>query len=96
MKSKYACQEEKLRLRCEESYVIRVYAANYGRLEPGTSICPSKNISTLNCKAPNVLLKMTSKCANRRRCTVKADNTMFGDPCPGTFKYLDVIYGCGK
>ncbi|KAJ7394895.1 carbohydrate binding [Desmophyllum pertusum] len=94
VKSKYVCQGERLRLRCGENYILRIYGAKYGRLEPGSSICPHPNITNLNCQAPNVLLKMTVKCSNRHRCTVRADHTVFGDPCPGTFKYLDVIYEC--
>ena len=96
MKSKYVCQGEKLRLHCKRQFVISIYAANFGRLEPGSSICPHPNISALNCKAPQVLLKMTQRCANKQKCTVKADPSVFGDACPGTWKYLDVIYGCGK
>lgn len=96
VKSKYACQKEKLRLRCNNGYVLRIYAARYGRLEPGSSICPHQNITTVSCDAPDTLMKMLSRCSNKRKCTVIADKEMFGDPCPGTFKYLDVIYGCGK
>lgn len=90
------CQGEKLRLRCENDYVLRIYGAKYGRLEPGSSICPHENITNLNCEADGVLLKITTKCSNRRRCIIKADKSLFGDPCPGTYKYLDVIYRCGK
>lgn len=96
MKSKYVCQGQRLRLRCEGGYIIRILGAKYGRLEPGSSICPHENITDLNCRAPDVLLKMTVRCGNKQKCTVKADHTMFGDPCPGTFKYLDVIYRCSK
>ncbi|XP_020625485.1 latrophilin Cirl-like isoform X2 [Orbicella faveolata] len=94
VKSKYVCQGQRLRLRCEGDYIIRILGAKYGRLEPGSSICPHENITDMNCRAPDVLLKMTVRCGNKRKCTVKADHTMFGDPCPGTFKYLDVIYRC--
>ena len=96
MKSKYVCQGQRLRLRCEGDYIIRILGAKYGRLEPGSSICPHENITDMDCRAPDVLLKMTVRCGNKHKCTVKADHTMFGDPCPGTFKYLDVIYRCSK
>ncbi len=83
-------------MRCDGDYILRIFGAKYGRLEPGSSICPHENITELNCQAPNVLLKMTVRCGNKHRCTIRADHTVFGDPCPGTYKYLDVIYGCGK
>ena len=96
MKSRYACEGEKLRLRCESDYVLRVFNAKYGRLEPGSSICPHENITDLNCQAEGVLLKVMAMCTNRRRCIIKADSSFLRDPCPGTYKYLEVIYGCGK
>lgn len=96
VKSKYVCQGQRLRLRCEGDYIIRILGAKYGRLEPGSSICPHENITDMDCRAPDALLKMTVRCGNKHKCTVKADHTMFGDPCPGTFKYLDVIYRCSK
>ena len=96
MKSKYVCQGQRLRLRCDGDYVISILGAKYGRLEPGSSICPHENITDMNCREPDALLRLTGKCNNKRKCTVKADHTMFGDPCPGTFKYLDVIYRCSK
>uniref|UniRef100_A0A8C9X9N6 SUEL-type lectin domain-containing protein n=1 Tax=Sander lucioperca TaxID=283035 RepID=A0A8C9X9N6_SANLU len=27
-------------------------------------------------------------------CIIKASNSVFGGPCPGTFKYLEVAYVC--
>lgn len=96
MKSRFACEGEKLRLRCESDYVLRVFNAKYGRLEPGSSICPHENITDLNCQAEGVLLKVMAMCTNRRRCIIKADSSFFRDPCPGTYKYLEVIYRCGK
>lgn len=94
VKSRFACEGEKLRLRCESDYVLRVFNAKYGRLEPGSSICPHENITDLNCQAEGVLLKVMAMCTNRRRCIIKADSSFFRDPCPGTYKYLEVIYRC--
>ena len=34
------------------------------------------------------------ECDNRRHCVVTATNGVFGDPCVGTFKYLQVKYDC--
>ncbi|XP_074625711.1 uncharacterized protein LOC141883939 isoform X2 [Acropora palmata] len=94
VKATYACEGKTMRLECDTYSVIQIYMAKYGRLEPGSSICPSVNISTLTCRADRVLLKIATKCANRRICVIRANVATFGDPCPGTFKYLDVIYGC--
>ena len=33
-------------------------------------------------------------CMNKQSCSVDASNTVFGDPCENTFKYLEVEYLC--
>lgn len=34
------------------------------------------------------------RCGNQQSCDVPVDSTIFGDPCPGTFKYVEVHYAC--
>ncbi|CDQ94852.1 unnamed protein product [Oncorhynchus mykiss] len=34
------------------------------------------------------------RCDGKRQCIVKVSNSVFGDPCVGTYKYLDVAYTC--
>lgn len=34
------------------------------------------------------------RCANKQNCSVLASTNMFGDPCPGTHKYLEAHYQC--
>ncbi|XP_031558089.1 uncharacterized protein LOC116294596 isoform X2 [Actinia tenebrosa] len=94
IKSRYACQGDKLRIRCKSSLIIRIFSANYGRTEPGSSICPNVNTTYTTCKSSKAMDIVTNRCTNKARCNIKADSTMFPDPCPNTFKYLDVIYGC--
>ncbi|KAI1280468.1 Adhesion G protein-coupled receptor L3 [Halotydeus destructor] len=33
-------------------------------------------------------------CVNKRTCTLPASSGYFGDPCPGTYKYLEAHYQC--
>jgi len=33
-------------------------------------------------------------CEKRQSCTIEADSSRFGDSCPNTAKYLEVIYQC--
>ena len=36
-------------------------------------------------------------CHGRKRCTVEAEEYVFGSPCPaGVYKYLNIVYTCGK
>ena len=34
------------------------------------------------------------RCGSQERCTVPVDSEIFGDPCPGTHKYVEVHYTC--
>ena len=36
------------------------------------------------------------RCGGQTGCEVPVDSTIFGDPCPGTFKYVEVHYACRK
>ena len=38
--------------------------------------------------------KVVDACQNKNKCEIPANNRFFGDPCRGTYKYLDVVYEC--
>ena len=40
------------------------------------------------------MTKVKDNCNKKRTCELYAKNTVFGDPCPGTSKYLNVEYKC--
>ena len=40
------------------------------------------------------LTKVKQACEGKPSCTLSASNGVFGDPCRGTYKYLDVKYVC--
>lgn len=84
-----------MNIRCDRGSVIDVIRANYGR--QSTSECnPEGNspILTTNCASENSFEIVNAKCDNQQRCSIEATNNIFGDPCQGTFKYLDVEYQC--
>lgn len=69
--------------------------ANYGRLS--RTICNADGrapIRTTNCVSRNSIALVNDKCQNRQRCSIQASNNVFGDPCDGTLKYLEVSYEC--
>lgn len=39
-------------------------------------------------------LFLFSRCNNRTQCIVVTGSDVFPDPCPGTYKYLEVQYEC--
>uniref|UniRef100_A0A669BGT4 SUEL-type lectin domain-containing protein n=1 Tax=Oreochromis niloticus TaxID=8128 RepID=A0A669BGT4_ORENI len=78
-----------------EGQVIVVYWANYGRRDNTT--CPDGNTAQLQnvtCLSPGSPEYVTNRCNWQNSCTVEAKTSVFGDPCGGTYKYLEVVYDC--
>ena len=77
---------------CGNDRVIRVMAASYGR-HTDASTCGGP-VRTTDCDADSSYGVVSGACNGKRTCEVLAGNSVFGDPCVGTFKYLDVAYAC--
>ena len=58
--------------------------------------CSSSGIGkpTTTCLASSSLTEVKKKCDSKSFCQVYASNSVFGDPCVGTIKYLQVSYSC--
>merc|ERR1712002_86949 len=86
------CEHKSVKLECPAGRAISVDAANYGRTVSGAEKCQHEKIQTTQCESANSLPIMTEQCYGKRSCEVQAENSVFGDPCVNTFKYLDVRY----
>ncbi|VDH97519.1 Hypothetical predicted protein [Mytilus galloprovincialis] len=71
---------------------INIVEAVYGRLD--TNICPDPRILTTSCMSQTSDALVKTDCNGQTICQLVANNGKFGDPCPGTYKYLDVTYTC--
>ena len=91
-----ACEGETLDLKCPISnQMLIVKWANYGRTSKTT--CPHAATSDTNCKADKSLSIVKNACDGKHSCSVQVNSNNFGgDPCGGTFKYLEVKYVCGE
>ncbi|XP_078448807.1 adhesion G protein-coupled receptor L2-like isoform X2 [Lampetra planeri] len=89
-----SCEGYPIDLRCPGSDVIVVSSANYGRTND--QICDSEPAKMQNtaCLQDESFRIMAQRCNNRTQCLVVAGNEVFPDPCPGTYKYLEVWYEC--
>ncbi|XP_037051049.1 latrophilin Cirl-like isoform X3 [Bradysia coprophila] len=90
----YACEGKTLTIECEPGNLINLIRANYGRFS--ITICNDHgNVDwSVNCMSAKSLRVLHSKCAHKQNCSVLASTNMFGDPCPGTHKYLEAHYQC--
>eukprot|EP00058_Branchiostoma_floridae_P013250 XP_002598738.1 hypothetical protein BRAFLDRAFT_95854 [Branchiostoma floridae] len=92
VRSASACEHQTVTLRCSTGQRLNIVSALYGRTT--RAFCPSGPIRTTNCRSANSLARVRTSCQGKSSCSVAASNSVFGDPCYGTFKYLDVKYTC--
>merc|ERR1711962_1730975 len=89
-----ACERKNLDISCEAGKLLHIDWANYGRLDTRTN-CGTQGIQGVkNCRASNSLDIVKNRCQSKRSCSIHAGNSVFGDPCRGTVKYLEVHYQC--
>ncbi|XP_078574309.1 adhesion G protein-coupled receptor L3-like isoform X5 [Branchiostoma floridae x Branchiostoma japonicum] len=88
------CEGQELKLSCGSLTRPFIYVeyASYGRSGMGCGGV-SDNFS-LNCSAQGTLHIVRNRCNGLPECSMVADDTIFGDPCPGTHKYLEVRMKC--
>ncbi|KAG9259923.1 adhesion G protein-coupled receptor L3-like isoform X1 [Astyanax mexicanus] len=89
-----SCEGYPIELRCPGTDVIMIESANYGRTDD--KICDSDpaQMENTRCYLPDAYKIMGFRCNNRTQCAVVAGPDVFPDPCPGTYKYLEVQYEC--
>ncbi|XP_068713716.1 uncharacterized protein [Montipora foliosa] len=107
--SKTICQGNTFKFECANSSLAMViYIATYGRKSGGDTSCsfnaaeadPSvlrandTDDNFVECPYQDVTLDTKRLCEHRRRCVVTANETYFGNPCKGVYKYLQIIYAC--
>ncbi|XP_067311526.1 L-rhamnose-binding lectin CSL3-like [Pseudorasbora parva] len=94
-KSVIACEGNSECLQCDTGF-IKVLDASYGRTDCTTCATgkPANQVSNRNCKCDGSLSIMSARCDGMKSCTVPAVNSVFSDPCVGTYKYLNVSYDC--
>ncbi|KAL5020104.1 hypothetical protein ScPMuIL_002996 [Solemya velum] len=88
------CEHKTAHLSCPVGKEIHIAHANYGRTDVTT--CPHSAMSNTNCHSgPAAANVVKNSCDGRNSCSVLVNNNnMQGDPCVGTFKYLNVDYHC--
>ncbi|XP_013888998.1 adhesion G protein-coupled receptor L2 isoform X8 [Austrofundulus limnaeus] len=71
-----------------------IESANYGRTDDKICDADPFQMENINCYLPDAYKIMSQRCNNRTQCIVITGSDVFPDPCPGTYKYLEVQYEC--
>ena len=102
-KNEVTCQGERVKLECKNASLrLTIHSASYGRTYTGDVICPysgAESDKDYNCGENDVTDRFKTFCESKKKCRVKVNSALFGDPCPEKPKkhlYLLVIYKCGK
>lgn len=91
----YACEGSQLTINCDQPGTeINVIRSNFGRFS--ISICNSQGVLdwSVNCFSKNTVELIRRACNGQRQCLLQASTDLFGNPCPNTYKYLEVHYEC--
>lgn len=88
------CEGSTLNIQCDLGTVIDVLRVNYGRQSKTECNSNGQIPASTSCVSKNSFDIVNDKCSNQQSCSVLAANSVFGDPCSGTFKYLEVEYQC--
>uniref|UniRef100_A0A3B3WN13 SUEL-type lectin domain-containing protein n=1 Tax=Poecilia mexicana TaxID=48701 RepID=A0A3B3WN13_9TELE len=93
-KSLVACEGAVARLHCAEGQAIYVTSASYGRTNKKTCSAgrPADQLENTECYTYRE--EVGERCNGKQWCKVRASNYVFGNPCYGTYKYLEVEYIC--
>ncbi|XP_042200620.1 adhesion G protein-coupled receptor L1 [Callorhinchus milii] len=94
MRRELACEGYPIELRCPGSDVIMIESANYGRTDDKICDADPFQMENVDCYLPDAFKIMSQRCNNRTQCVVVAGSDVFPDPCPGTYKYLEIQYEC--
>ncbi|XP_033109765.1 L-rhamnose-binding lectin ELEL-1-like [Anneissia japonica] len=92
--TRFVCEHKTMSIDCGD-HKINILCASYGRSVPYNQRCwHSSSIQDTSCIAQSSISKVNQLCDGKKSCNVQASNGVFGDPCYGTFKYLEVSYEC--
>ncbi|XP_072707995.1 protein eva-1 homolog C isoform X1 [Ciconia boyciana] len=96
-KTKSACENQELKLHCQESKFLIIYSATYGRWAHEENVCSTEveRVPPFDCLSYTALEVLSKRCYGKQRCKIIVTSQDFGSPClPGVTKYLNVSYAC--
>uniref|UniRef100_A0A3Q2W8J2 L-rhamnose-binding lectin CSL3-like n=1 Tax=Haplochromis burtoni TaxID=8153 RepID=A0A3Q2W8J2_HAPBU len=93
------CEESEANLQCGKGQILVIHRADYGRHDQTTcsNLQPHCRLRDVQCSSPESIEVIAARyrcCNGKNSCNISASNSVFGNPCFGTSKYLEVDYTC--
>lgn len=89
------CQGEQLTITCPHTFVVVFDYANFGRRPSDAERCSDFWGIESKCDNQQKTLEVVdAKCREVQTCILLVTKSIFGNPCLGRTKYLDVKYHC--
>jgi len=92
----HGCEGETVRISCEEGFTIRPVRANFGRFSVDICGHDRRDSWSVSCIQPKTLRIVKERCDGKHSCHLPVTVEVFGEPCAGTSKYLEVLYTCER
>nr|CAB3263481.1 latrophilin-3 [Phallusia mammillata] len=92
--AKTACENEEMTLRCPGNDLIQLKMAIYGRNDDRLCISQDESENNVGCGLHTQTDIVRKMCDDKSECTFRVGPSTFPDPCPGTAKYLQVMWKC--
>ncbi|XP_076629561.1 uncharacterized protein LOC143345880 isoform X2 [Colletes latitarsis] len=95
-RSKVACENDVINLLCHPGQRVAIFSASFGRTEHESLQCPQpRGVKEETCMASHATETVMDLCHGKRRCSVVANSSTFGEPCSiDTRTYLRIVYTC--
>ncbi|XP_072018480.1 scavenger receptor cysteine-rich domain-containing protein DMBT1-like [Amphiura filiformis] len=86
------CEDLTFYLECDAGRSISAIYVLYGR--QSSEVCTDRPFDIDTCAAADSLAVVQQRCDGKQTCGIPASDNIFGDPCNGTYKYLEIQYTC--
>ena len=87
------CEDNTMRLSCMASDVIHIEDAFFGR-DNAITCSGDRDVTDTECTSASVHDVISTHCNNKNSCVLNVNNVTLGEPCLGTYKYLNINFTC--
>jgi len=89
------CEGVATRVSCQNAdQVMYIEDAFFGRANTKTCSGLFSKTQNTECKSETAFKKIWKRCNKKNRCTIQATTRFYGQPCPGTDKYVQIHFRC--